>query len=79
MLQVGKKCMFFLGVAASGLIGRVASCKQIQNQVRAARGTKVRWEMGTQTEINAIFVKYLCGDTGNENFKHMPSMVSKGV
>ena len=69
----------FLRVAASALIWIIVSCKQIQNQVQAARGTKIKWEMGTHTEINAIFVKCLYGDTGKDHCKHMPRKVSKGV
>ena len=70
--QVGKHRCVFLRAVASGLIWKDASCKQLQYQLRASRGTKVRWEMGTQTEINVIFVKCLCGDTGNDNLKHKP-------
>ena len=71
--------MFFLSVASSDLIWKGASCKQNQIQVRAARGTKVRLEMETQTEINAIFVECLCGDTGNDHLKHKPRVVLNGV
>ena len=59
--------------------GQGASCEQIQNQVQAARGAKVRCELQAKIKINDIFAKCLCGDSYNDNLKVKRRVVSKGV